>query len=348
MRKLNVAPAVGRTCFGVQKFRTIRTRPHDTNLCSNPFSYPDGLDSCAQHELRPNDGPRMNRVLVIGPTGNVGREVLSQLTAAGRQVRALTRNTETVRFPSDVELVRGDLTVPESLDRCLEGIDTAFLVWTAPLGTVAPVLGRIAKHARRIVFLSSPHKTAHPLFQKPQPNPTATLHKQIEQWIENSEMEWTFLRPGMLAANALRWWAPQIRAGDVVRWPYLAVPTAPIHERDIAAVAVRALCEDGHARAEYVLTGSQSLTQLEQLSQIGRVIGRSLRIEEISPEQARRKLFNLWPAAVANMLLDAWAGAIGQPAFVTSTVKEITGTPACTFLDWITGHAAEFTASDTN
>ena len=67
------------------------------------------------------------------------------------------------------------------------------------------------------------------------------------------------------AANALRWRAPQIRAGNVVRWPYLAVPTAPIDERDIAAVAVRALCEDGHAGAEYVLTGRQSLSQFEQV-----------------------------------------------------------------------------------
>ena len=59
-----------------------------------------------------------------------------------------------------------------------------------------------------------------------------------------------FLRPGMFAGNALGWWAPQIRAGDIVRWPHLAAPTAPIDERDIAAVAVRALCEDGHAGAK--------------------------------------------------------------------------------------------------
>jgi uncharacterized protein YbjT (DUF2867 family) len=67
----------------------------------------------------------------------------------------------------------------------------------------------------------------------------------------------------MFAANALRGWAPQIRVGDVVRWPYLAAPTAPIDERDIAAVAVLALCEDGHAGAEYVLTGPESLSQFE-------------------------------------------------------------------------------------
>ena len=168
--------------------------------------------------------------------------------------------------------------------------------------------------------------------------------EQIERLIETSGLQWTFLRPGMFAANALRWWAPQIRAGDVVRWPYLAAPTAPIDERDIAAVAVRALCEDGHAGAEYVLTGPQSLTQFEQMSTIGRVIGRSLRIEEMSPDEARRELLPFMPALVVNMLLDAWAAAIGQPAFVTSTVAEITGAPARTFRDWATDHAAEFRA----
>jgi uncharacterized protein YbjT (DUF2867 family) len=166
--------------------------------------------------------------------------------------------------------------------------------------------------------------------------------EQIEQLIEASGLEWTFLRPGMLAANALGWWASQIRGGDVVRWPYVEVPTAPIHERDIAAVAVRALCENGHAGAEYVLTGPQSLTHAMQVSIIGRAIGRSLEIEEISPDQWRRECLPYWPATVVNMLLDAWAAAVGQPAFVTSTVAELTGLPARTFLDWATDHAAEF------
>jgi uncharacterized protein YbjT (DUF2867 family) len=134
------------------------------------------------------------------------------------------------------------------------------------------------------------------------------------------------------------------RPGEAVRWPYLAAPTAPIDERDIAAVAVRALCEDGHAGAEYVLTGPQSLTQFEQLSTIGRATGRTLRVQEISPDEARREWLPIMPASVVNMLLDAWAAAIGQPAFVTSTVAEITGAPPRTFLDWATDHAAAFRA----
>jgi uncharacterized protein YbjT (DUF2867 family) len=284
----------------------------------------------------------MNRILVIGATGTVGRQVVSQLSAAGAKVRALARNPGAARLPSKVEVVRGDLTLPETLDGCLDGIDTVFLVWTAPAAAVVPALERIAKHTRRIVFLSAPLKTAHPLFQ--QPNPLRAIGEQIERLIETSGLHWTFLRPGMFAANAVSWWAPQIRAGDVVRWPHLAAPTAPIDERDIAAVAVRALCEDGHSGAEYVLTGPQSLSQFEQVSTIGRVLGRSLRIEEILPDEARRELLTIGPLVAVNMLLQAWAAAIGQPAHVTSTVADITGTRPHTFFDWATDNAKEFRA----
>ncbi len=274
----------------------------------------------------------MGRVLVIGATGNVGGQVVAQLTDKGAQVRSLTRKPDAAHLPVQVEVVRGDLTVPETLDACLDGIDTVFLVWTAPSAAFPPALERIAKHARRIVYLSAPLKTPHPFFQ--QPNPSRAVSEKIERLIETSGLRWTFLRPGIFAGNARHWWAPQIRSGDVVRWPYLAAPTAPIDERDIAAVAVRALCDEGHGGAEYVLTGPQSLTQLEQVSTIGRAIGRTLSVEEMSPEEARREWLRVMPAPVVNMLLDAWAAAIGQPALVTSTVEEITGTPARTFLEW--------------
>ena len=281
-----------------------------------------------------------NRILIIGATGNIGRQVVAQLTAGAVQVRVLVRNPEAADFPKLVEVMQGDLTLPETLDKCLHGIDTVFLVWVAPLNDFAPALERIAQHSKRIVFLSAPLKTQHPLFQ--QPNPSRDRTEQIERMIESSGLQWTYLRPGMLASNALLWWAKSIRAGVVVRWPHLSVPTAPIDERDIAAVAVRALCEDGHAGAEYVLTGPESLSQFEQIATIGRVIGRRLVIEEIAPEQWLRELPASVPPFIAKMLLDAWANAAGQAAFVSSTVLDITGRPPHLFRDWVTDNAAEF------
>ena len=75
------------------------------------------------------------------------------------------------------------------------------------------------------------------------------------------------------------------------------------------------------------------------------MIGRSLRIEEISPDEVRRELLMIGPPAMAvNMLIQAWAAAIGQPAYVTSTVAEITGAPPHAFLEWAIDNAAEFRA----
>jgi uncharacterized protein YbjT (DUF2867 family) len=281
----------------------------------------------------------MKRTLVIGATGTVGRQVVSQLAANGAPVRALARNPDTADLPPQVEVMRGNLTIPDTLDRCLDGVDAVFLVWTAPRPATEAALERIAKRARCIVFLSAPLKTPHPFFQ--QPNPARDLAIQIEQYIESSGLEWTFLRPGMFAANSRHFWGPQIRSSDTVRWPHLSCCTAPIDERDIAAVAVRALTEDGHAGMEYVITGPQSLSQREQISTIGAAIGRTLNIEEISPEEARQSGLGMPPAAV-NMLLDAWAAASGLPAYVTSTVGEITGTPARTLLDWARDNASDF------
>src|SRR5262249_9809064 len=143
-------------------------------------------------------------------------------------------------FPAGVEVVTGDLAVPESLDAALRDIRALFFVWTEPIAGAAAVVDRIATSAAtRIVHLSSPHRTPHPFFQ--QPNALRAVHAEVERLLVSTGIPTTMLRPGMLSSNALYWWAPQIRKGDVVRWPYAAAETAPIDERDIAAVAVRAL-----------------------------------------------------------------------------------------------------------
>jgi uncharacterized protein YbjT (DUF2867 family) len=285
----------------------------------------------------------MKRILVIGATGKVGRQVVGQLRETGARVRALTRNRDRAQFPGDVEVVEGDLTIPDTLEGSLKGMDAVFLVWVAPGPAVGPAMERIARHARRIVFLTAPLKTPHPFFQ--QPNPARAVAEQIERCIERSGAEWTFVRAGMFAANALHFWGPRIRAGAVVRWPYLNAATAPTHEGDIAAVAVRALCDEGRAGAEYIVTGPESLTQAEQLSTIERVTGSPVRIEEISREEARVELLPvLGSASVVDMLCGAWGAAIGLPAFISSHFQEVTGNRSRTFAEWVGDHAAQFRA----
>jgi uncharacterized protein YbjT (DUF2867 family) len=146
----------------------------------------------------------------------------------------------------------------------------------------------------------------------------------------------------MFASNALHWWAPQIRTGDVVRWAFGAAETAPVDERDIAAVAARWLLDDTRAGGDYVLTGPEALSQAAQVSTIGDAIGRPLRFEELTPDEFRREIASAWPGSVADMLLGAWQATLGHPAFVTTAIEEILGSPARTFHQWAVDNAAAF------
>jgi uncharacterized protein YbjT (DUF2867 family) len=270
--------------------------------------------------------------------------VVDELLRAGVGVRALTRRPESAALPAGAEVVAGDFTNPASLDTALEKAVAVFLVWTAPQATAPDVVARLAANSsprpRRVVYLSAPHQTPHPFFQ--QPNPIRDLHAEIERLLAAIGLDVVVLRPGMFASNALHWWAPQIRDGDVVRWPYAAAETAPIDERDLAAVAARVLLDARHARGDFVLTGPESLSQAAQVRAIGEVIGRPLRFEELSPDEFRRETAGTWPGGIAEMLLGAWGAALGQPAYVTAAVHQILGSPARTFHQWAADHAAAF------
>src|SRR5262245_38351097 len=284
---------------------------------------------------------RVPPVLVTGATGRVGRVVVDLLTKAGVPVRAITHRSEgATALPANVEVITGDLTVPESLDAGLRGVETVFLVWTAPPETAPALIERLATHARRVVFLSAPHRTPHPFFQ--QPNPMAVLYADIERLIAAAGLESTIIRPGTFASNALLWWAPAIRANGVVRWPYGAAETAPVDDRDVAAVAARTLYQDGHVGGDYVLTGPESLSQAEQVSLIGDVLGRRIEFGELSPDEFRRETEGSWPRSVVDMLLAAWGATIGRPAFITSTVLDILGSAPRSFRQWVADHATAF------
>ncbi len=316
--------------------RSPRTRSNGRSDTRMP-----GSDRRDSQDLIGMTRTRVPPVLVTGATGRIGRAVIDLLIDAGVPVRALIHRSEAAAsLPANVDVFTGDLTVPESLDAGLQGVGAVFLVWTAPPATAPAVVGRLATYAQRVVFLSAPHRTPHPFFQ--QPNPMAVLYADIERRIAAAGLESTIIRPGMLASNALFWWAPAIRADGVVRWPYGTAETAPIDDRDVAAVAALTLYQDGHAGGDYVLTGPDPLSQAEQVRIIGDVVGRPIRFEELSPEEFRRETEGSWPVPVVDMLLAAWGATIGTPAFITSTVFDILGSAPRSFRQWVTDHATAF------
>ncbi len=187
----------------------------------------------------------------------------------------------------------------------------------------APLIDTIARHARRVVYVSS------------------AFHSEVEKLIEHSGIPWTMLRPGSFAADALAF-AAQVRAG-VVRWPYGGAGRAVIHEKDVAAVATHVLASAGHGGRRYALSGPETLTQVEQVRVIGEVTGREVRWEEPAPGLARAELLKVWAdEAVVDAKLEEWGTFAGSPEVVTNTVRVLTGRPPRTFRQWAQDHADAF------
>ncbi|MFI6587244.1 NAD(P)H-binding protein [Embleya sp. NPDC050493] len=278
-------------------------------------------------------------ILVTGATGNVGRQVVGQLRAAGVPVRALARRPEAAGLPPEVEVAAGDLAEPDTLAAALTGVEAVFLVWPFLTTEGAPgVLDAVTAHTDRVVYLSSSRVRDD---VDRQADPISGLHAGMEGVIAKSTAAWTFLRAETIASNALGW-AGQIRDSGVVRGPDLAAKPV-VHERDVAASAVRVLTEDGHAGATYVLTGPEVVGRADQVRLIGAAIGRTLRFEPVPVAAARaRMLADGRPPALVDALL-AGADAPAEPPLITTTIRDLTGTPARSFETWARDHRPDFT-----
>ena len=275
--------------------------------------------------------------LVTGGTGNVGRQVIAQLLAAGTPVRALVRRADH-GLPAGVEAVAGDLTEPGTLPPALRGVRAAFLF---PVPGCGPAFAAAARAAgvERIVLLSSGEVLDG---GAEQPHRVAGFHAAIERAVENCGIAWTFLRCGAFATNTLQC-AGMVRAGDPVALPYPQAQFAPVHEADIAAVAVAALVGGGHGGARYRLTGPAALTQAEQVATIGEVLGRRLRVTAVPPQLFRERLLQRGvPAPVADGLVGMFAAATTRPAEVLPTVQQVTGRPALSYAEWVADHRRDF------
>jgi uncharacterized protein YbjT (DUF2867 family) len=164
----------------------------------------------------------------------------------------------------------------------------------------------------------------------------------VEEAVRASGLQWTFLRCADFAANSLAW-APQIRSAGVVRGAYGKAATSPIHERDIAAVAAKALVEPAHTGQLYLLTGPESITQYDKVRIISDVIGKQVRFEELPPEQIRQGMLTAGlPEDVPDRLLGSLADYAKQPGPTSTTVEQILGRPALAFAEWVADNAAAF------
>ena len=197
----------------------------------------------------------MNTILVTGATGNVGRPLVTQLTAAGAEVRAVTRQSDAARMPAGVEVVG---TAVEGLP----GASAVFLNSRALGDELEQLVARACREGvTRLVALSAIN--ADDDFSRQPSRFRGDRNKEVEQLAVESGLEWVSLRPTVFITNFIGMWAPQIRAGNVVNGPFATASTAPIVDSDISAVAAEALLTDELVGRKIPLTGPQAFTNAE-------------------------------------------------------------------------------------
>ncbi|MFI0354570.1 NAD(P)H-binding protein [Actinomadura sp. 9N407] len=285
-------------------------------------------------------------ILVTGANGGVGRLVVERLAQEGAKVRALTRTPAKASFPDGVEVAGGDLTEPEGLVDALRGVERLYLF---PVAATARQVVELAVRAgvRRIVVLSSGAVTG---------GYDTDFHLPVEQAVEASGLEWTHVRPGEFMLNKVWLWGPSIRTERVVREPKPDAAWCPVHERDIADVAVTALLSDGHAGKAYDLNGPEPVSLRDQVEAIASAIGEEIRIERVTPQEAREIYLKQggFAAENADFLLgfEDYGGGEADPDSAEDfdlaaygpfpTAEAVTGRPARTFAEWARDHAADF------
>ncbi|MEV5574214.1 NAD(P)H-binding protein [Spirillospora sp. NPDC052269] len=281
-------------------------------------------------------------ILVTGATGTIGRPLVDRLVREGADVRAVTRTPQAAEPRAGVQVMAGDPSQPATIAPLLKGVHSLFLHPRAVREAAAELLA-LAKErgVERVVVLSAVN-VEDDLSEQPS-RFQGDRNKEVEDAAVASGLEWVSLRAASFAANTLRTWAPQLRAGDVVRGPYAAFAEPLIHEVDVAEVGARALLGTGPAGQRLRLTGPRSLSHEEQVAVIGEVTGRPLRFLEASPDASKEGMLQRgMPKPFVEALLARYARGTGPAEVVTDAVERVLGRPARTYADWVAAHAAAF------
>jgi uncharacterized protein YbjT (DUF2867 family) len=266
-------------------------------------------------------------ILVSGATGKVGSELVRLLAAGGERVRALVRDpaAATSLLMPGVELARGDLEEPETLDAAMAGVDKAFLL---PPGTMRQVKQEAqfidaALRARlhqvvKLSLLSADPKS---------PGPIPQWHGMAERRLEQSGLPYTHLRPNFYMQNLL-WFARSIRSKDAFFLPLKDARAALVDARDVAAAAVAALTTPGHEGRTYTLTGPGSLSFADVAEILSRATGRTISYVDIDPGEFKKLIIRQWNVIepYADAAVSIWRGmSAGGYQAVSDDYVRLTG-----------------------
>lgn len=274
-------------------------------------------------------------ILVTGATGNAGAAVVRALANSGERVRALVRDADRATLPAGVEVAVGDLNEPSTLTPHLERVTAAFLL--SGYEGLEETLANVRRAGvGRVVLLSSSAAPAGDLT-----NAVARYHILSERAIRQSGLDWTFLQPNTFMTNTFQW-LPQLRQGDVIRAPFPDIRVATIDPGDIGAVAAVALTSGASAGRTYRLSGPESLSPADRVAILAEVLGRELRFEGQTNDEARAELSAAMPAEYVDAFFRFFVDGDLDESAVLPTVQEITGEAPRSFEAWARAHAETF------
>jgi uncharacterized protein YbjT (DUF2867 family) len=266
-------------------------------------------------------------ILVIGAGSRTGKELVARLSAAGVPLRVLTRAADPAGGPGSVA---GDLAEPATLDRAMAGVDKVFLLASAAPDELAWHRNAVDAAARAGVA----HLVRSSILGADPASPARFLsdHGQADEHLRASGVPGTILRPNFYMHNVTALWPPTLDPQGNYYAPAGDARISMVDARDVAAVAARALTEDGHAGRAYDVTGPDALGHDEACQKLGARLGRPVRYVPVDDATARSAMLSggigEW---LADGLIELYqdyrrSGTAGYAARVHGTVLDVTGT----------------------
>ncbi|MBE9158328.1 SDR family oxidoreductase [Nodosilinea sp. LEGE 06152] len=233
------------------------------------------------------------KVLVVGATGTLGRQIARRALDEGHEVRCLVRSAQRAAFLREwgVELVRGNLLRPESLPPALEGVDAVIDASTArPSESVMEVDWRgkvnLIKAARdagiqRFIFFSILNSEKFPHV------PLMNVKRCTEKFLAESGLNYTILQPCGFLQGLIGQYAIPILEKQPIWVMGEAAPIAYMDTQDIARFAVKALSVPETENRSFPLAGTRAWGGYEIMRLCERKCGQEARVSRISLELLR-------------------------------------------------------------
>jgi uncharacterized protein YbjT (DUF2867 family) len=276
-------------------------------------------------------------ILVVGATGKFGLRLVRQLAAAGVKPRALVRSRDKGEAIAALATpVLGDLNAPETLAEAFRGAERVFIL--APPVLKMEILERnaidaaVAAGAKRIVYLSNFAAT------EGDEDLYAHVHGLHQRLLATLGVDWTVLRPTRFMTSVPFLWRPILNHGLLLEAGGSGAMSF-IDPDDAAAVAVKALMEDGHAGQTYRLTSEDAYTAAGLAALLSRAVGRELKVFNGDAEALREALIvNGAPGGHAPAMVRYFAKVAAGFYKTTGTAAKVLGRPPRAYADWLPQH----------